>query len=78
MLTDEDRIRIVDAILLITFELGLRFYTDYLAGNRYFKVSASGQNLQRAMTQFHLARSVEQQVEQLKTIINDLTKTIQQ
>jgi len=46
------------AIRLIPFELGLRFYTDYLEGNRYFKVTVPDENLHRAETQFRLCASV--------------------
>ncbi|MHB8789916.1 MAG: phosphotransferase enzyme family protein [Desulfobulbaceae bacterium] len=68
LLTDEDLNRLVDAVGLIAFELGLRFYTDYLEGDRYFKVAAAGQNLQRALTQFQLSRSIEQQRDGLTAI----------
>jgi Ser/Thr protein kinase RdoA (MazF antagonist) len=61
LLTDEDLDRLVDAVALIAFELGLRFYTDYLEGDRYFKVAYAGQNLLRALTQFQLTRSIERQ-----------------
>jgi hypothetical protein len=43
----------------LPFELGLRFLTDHLAGNVYFKVQAPGQNLERALGQFRLSASVE-------------------
>jgi len=49
------------AIMLLPFELGLRFYTDFLLGNRYFKVKSPGDNLHRAMTQFKLLRSIQNQ-----------------
>lgn len=65
LLTDEDLNRLVDAVALIAFELGLRFYTDYLEGDRYFKVADAGQNLQRALTQFQLTRSIELQRDEL-------------
>jgi len=61
-----DRQLIVDSALLISFELGLRFYTDYLEGNRYFKVRTPEQNLFRARVQFGLARSIEEQYTLLK------------
>jgi len=57
------------AIQLIPFELGLRFYTDYLEGNRYFKVSGPGQNLQRAIRQFRLCESITAQETAIKTLI---------
>jgi len=47
-----------DAIGLIPYELGLRFLSDHILGNRYFKTSWPGQNLLRAVTQFRLAESV--------------------
>ena len=69
LLTGEDRKRIVDAALLITFELGLRFFTDFLGGNRYFKVSSERENLHRTMVQFYLADSIEQQKKELDDLV---------
>lgn len=45
-----------EAIKLLPFELGVRFLTDHLEGNRYFKVSDPEENLYRALEQFDLAR----------------------
>jgi len=56
-----DRDLLVDAVFLICFELGLRFFTDYLEGNPYFKVKRPEQNLQRALVQFYLAASIDNQ-----------------
>ena len=50
---------IFDGLLLVTFELGLRFFTDYLLGNRYFKIKAADDNLTRAITQFRLVEEIE-------------------
>ena len=57
------------AIRLIPFELGLRFYTDYLDGNKYFKVSSPEENLSRAKSQFQLCSSVINQESEIKAII---------
>ena len=46
---------------LITFEIGLRFLTDFLAGDTYFKVQRPGHNLDRCRTQFRLIESITQQ-----------------
>ncbi len=43
---------------LITFEIGLRFLTDFLAGDTYFKVHRDGHNLDRCRTQFKLVESI--------------------
>jgi hypothetical protein len=46
---------------LITLEIGLRFLTDFLAGDTYFKVHRAGQNLDRCRTQFKLVESIGMQ-----------------
>ncbi|HKY55593.1 MAG TPA: aminoglycoside phosphotransferase family protein [Anaerolineales bacterium] len=58
-----------DAIRLLTFELGLRFFTDYLAGNVYFKVKHTEHNLQRALVQFKLTESIEAHEANIRNII---------
>ncbi|TPQ27348.1 phosphotransferase enzyme family protein [Methylomonas koyamae] len=63
------------AIRLIPFELGLRFFTDYLQGNRYFKVDDAGQNLRRALAQFELVRDIERQRDAIEKLIAKLTPT---
>ncbi|MCP2727876.1 phosphotransferase enzyme family protein [Limnofasciculus baicalensis] len=70
-LTENDYIYIYDAIRLITFELGLRFFTDYLSGNVYFKVKYPEHNLVRALVQFKLTESIESQEATIRSIIND-------
>jgi Ser/Thr protein kinase RdoA (MazF antagonist) len=63
---------IYDAIRLITFELGLRFFTDYLEGNIYFKVRHEKNNLFRALVQFRLAESIETNEKNIQKIIKNL------
>lgn len=69
LLTPPERELIFTAVRLITFELGLRFFTDHLAGDSYFKVSCRGQNLHRALIQFHLVQSIERQQEAITRIV---------
>ena len=71
-LTAQDYDYLYDAIRLIAFELGLRFFTDYLAGNVYFKVNHPEHNLTRALVQFRLTESIEQQADTLEAIIEAL------
>lgn len=40
--------------VLMTYECGMRFLTDYLEGDVYFRTTRPGQNLDRAHTQFRL------------------------
>ncbi|WP_216900223.1 phosphotransferase enzyme family protein [Synechococcus sp. CCY 9618] len=71
-LTDADYDHLQSAIRLISFELGLRFFTDHLAGDVYFRADHPGHNLQRAMVQFRLTRSIEAQERQIAALIADL------
>jgi Ser/Thr protein kinase RdoA (MazF antagonist) len=71
-LTDTDYDYLYDAIRLIAFELGLRFFTDYLEGNVYFKANHQEHNLARALIQFKLTESIESQEATIRVIIQDM------
>ncbi|MBT3193617.1 MAG: aminoglycoside phosphotransferase family protein [Verrucomicrobia bacterium] len=58
-LTDADLHYQYDSIRLITFELGVRFFADFIAGNVYFKTQHEAQNLNRALVQLKLCESIE-------------------
>ncbi len=60
-LSDADQHLVYPGVRMMTYELGLRFFTDYLEGDRYFKVSSPDENLQRALVQFALLASIEAQ-----------------
>ena len=47
------------SIRLLTLECGIRFLTDYIAGDTYFKTTRHDQNLDRARNQFALVRDIE-------------------
>jgi Ser/Thr protein kinase RdoA (MazF antagonist) len=68
-LTDADRYYLYDSIRLISFELGLRFFADYLAGDVYFKTRYDGQNLNRARVQLKLAESIETREKLIRKIL---------
>ncbi|WP_278349947.1 phosphotransferase enzyme family protein [Marinobacter nauticus] len=65
-----------DAIYLLPFELGLRFFSDYLQDNRYFKVQSPDQNLAKAVVQFNLAMSVGKQKKSIHRLIRKLTDPV--
>lgn len=58
---------------LITFEIGLRFLTDFLAGDTYFKIHREGHNLDRCRTQFKLVESIEDQEAAMNELIASIT-----
>jgi hypothetical protein len=57
---------------LITFEVGVRFLTDYLSGDTYFKVQREGHNLDRCRAQFKLAESIEQQEGAMNKLVENI------
>jgi len=71
-LTESDFEYLYDSVRLLAFELGLRFFTDYLEGNVYFKISGPEHNLVRALVQFKLTESIESQEKPIRRIIADL------
>jgi len=69
-LTDADRAHLYDAVRLLAFELGLRFFEDYLRGNEYFRVRFAEQNLRRARVQFRLCEIVEARERSIRSIFD--------
>lgn len=57
---------------LITLEVAIRFLTDYLEGDVYFKCHREGQNLDRCRTQIELVKSIEAQEEAMKAFVAKL------
>ncbi|MGY8796817.1 MAG: phosphotransferase enzyme family protein, partial [Woeseiales bacterium] len=53
---------------IITLETGLRFLTDYLSGDTYFKTDRADHNLTRCRSQFSLLASIDQQFSQMQEI----------
>ena len=69
LLTVKDLEHIYHGIQAITFELGLRFFTDYLQGNIYFKCTNPEQNLQKALTQFALFQDISKKESHIRSLI---------
>ena len=71
-LTPADYEYVFASIRLLAFELGLRFFTDYLAGDVYFKVKYPGHNLHRALVQFKLTESIEAHEGEIQNIVGKM------
>ena len=56
---------------LMTLECGVRFLTDYLNGDVYFRTHYEGQNLDRCRTQFKLVADMESKWEEMKRIVKE-------
>ena len=77
LLNPKDRELLVSSALVISLELGLRFFTDHLAGNQYFRITTPGQNLDRALIQLQLCRSILSQYDALTRLFADLIRSDQ-
>lgn len=54
----------------MTYECGMRFLADYLAGDVYFKTDYPAHNLDRARTQFKLVADMEEKWQDIEAIIS--------
>lgn len=57
---------------VMTYECGMRFLTDYLQGDTYFKIHRENQNLDRARTQMKLVQDMEAKWD----IMNEIVRKI--
>jgi aminoglycoside phosphotransferase (APT) family kinase protein len=71
-LTRAEKQHLVFSGKLIAFEQGVRFLTDYLAGDTYYKVHRESQNIDRCRTQFKLVESIEQQEERMERLVQSI------
>jgi hypothetical protein len=71
-LTKGERAQLAFSGKLITFEIGIRFLTDFLEGDVYFKVHREGHNLDRCRTQFKLVESIEQQEDRMNQLVGSV------
>lgn len=62
------------ASIMLTLECGMRFLTDHLNGDTYFKVHRENHNLDRARTQFKLVDEMEKHIDDMTAIINRYVK----
>jgi hypothetical protein len=55
---------------LMTFECGVRFLTDHLNGDIYFRIHREGHNLDRCRTQFKMVTDMERMMDRMTAIVN--------
>lgn len=71
-LTPAERAYLAFSGKLITFTIGIRFLTDFLSGDTYFRVHRAQHNLDRCRTQFKLVESIAQQEEAMQKFVEHL------
>jgi hypothetical protein len=68
LLTSEREL-LVSSGMVITYEQGIRFLTDYLNGDVYYRQAFPAQNLQRARAQFALLKSMEDHCAEMERLV---------
>lgn len=68
-LTETEKRMLPMGAKLMTLECGIRFLTDYLQGDTYFKIHREHHNLDRTRTQFELVADMERKWDEMKAII---------
>lgn len=68
-LTEKEILSLPLGAKVMTYECGMRFLTDYLSGDTYFKIHRPEHNLDRARTQFKLVADMESKWEQMQAIV---------
>jgi Ser/Thr protein kinase RdoA (MazF antagonist) len=71
VITPRERASLARGPAWIVLELGMRFLTDHVLGDRYFALSRPGQNLDRARAQFALLTKLETEAASLARIISE-------
>lgn len=59
---------------LLTYECGIRFLSDYLDGDTYFRIHYPEQNLDRCRTQLRLVADMEKKMPEMKSITEKIVK----
>ena len=76
-LTENEKNTLALACITMTTECGLRFLTDYIDGDNYFKINHPNHNLDRARCQLKLAKSMIEHLPEMNAIINQNFSALQ-
>jgi aminoglycoside phosphotransferase (APT) family kinase protein len=71
-LNRDERANLAFAGWLMTYEVGVRFLTDHLSGDTYFRIRRPSQNLDRTRAQFALARDISRHLPAMESLIAGL------
>jgi Phosphotransferase enzyme family len=70
-LNEAERANLAFAGKLLTLECGIRFLTDYLQGDVYFKINRPAHNLDRCRNQFAFVKAIEDNMAAMEEIVRD-------
>lgn len=69
-LTDLEKETLNLGVFAMTVELAVRFLSDYISGDKYFKTKYPGHNLERARNQIALAEDIKRKNSAMREVIN--------
>lgn len=69
ILTQSEKDNLAFGAILMTYECGMRFLTDYLNGDTYFKIHREGHNLDRTRTQIKMVEDMEKALPEMNAAI---------
>jgi hypothetical protein len=72
VITDAEKANLVNGAIIMTYECGIRFLTDFLNGDKYFKTNRLNHNLDRARTQFKMVEEMEKIKGELEKFVFNL------
>ena len=75
-LTDKEVEMLPMGALIMTLEVGLRFLTDYIDGDNYFRIAYSDHNLVRARTQLRLVADMQSKRDEMNSIVAKVAKQV--
>tara|TARA_R100000027_G_scaffold32582_1_gene23867 strand:- start:5722 stop:6846 length:1125 start_codon:yes stop_codon:yes gene_type:complete len=70
-LNENEKASLAPGASLLTLECGIRFLTDFLEGDTYFKIHRQGHNLDRCRTQVALAQSIHRQEKEIESMVRE-------
>ena len=68
-ITQVEKDHLAMGAILMTIECGMRFLTDYLQGDTYFRTHREGQNLDRCRTQLKLVSDMEKILDEMNALV---------
>ena len=73
-LTEAEINLLPEGAIMMTLECGMRFLTDYLSGDTYFRISRPSHNIDRARNQFKLVSDMEKSIDDMRAIVAKYSK----
>jgi thiamine kinase-like enzyme len=75
-LTPDELNNIVLSIKILTYELSIRFLTDYINGDTYFKIKYKNHNRDRFLNQYALLKDIESKQPELESFVVNKVRSL--